>query len=500
MSLARKSLADYVELTCQFRLEPWQRQICERLERLKDERGQKLLIHAPPQYGKSIIVSQRFPSWLIGADPTHRVRLACYNVSHAIRFSKVNLAIMRMPEYRAVFSGPEAQVPSICPAEEWSVPAREALHDGQASFLAMGLGSGFTGQGSDTLIIDDPYKNRDEAYSETIRENIWQWWAMTAKPRTVGANIVVMFHRWHLDDLAGRLMQEGDWELMTFPAIADDGSLLTPRVTREWLEEYRAKDATAFQALYQGKPVPDGGALVKAHWWRYWYPAGMPEPEPIRAVLADGTVHTCIQAPLPERFDEIAQSWDLGFVGSDTADFAAGGIAGRLGANVFIVDERHQRCDLPEAEDLVKGMSEQYPGGYTKLIEYKALGPRVIARLQGQIPGFLPIHPDGDKKARLQAVLPRIRSGNVYLPHPALYPWVSEYRGELETFPVGANDDRVDWTSQLLSYFEAQDWSSIVNPPKTPEQVAQEAAKMDEAEFEAAFMRVWGDEKGKRRR
>jgi hypothetical protein len=60
--------------------------LCRRLQELATTTGRRLLICAPPQFGKSVIVSQRFPAWLLGEKPTHRVKVACYNVTHATKF------------------------------------------------------------------------------------------------------------------------------------------------------------------------------------------------------------------------------------------------------------------------------------------------------------------------------------------------------------------------------------------------------------------------------
>ena len=93
----RDNLAAFVNYTNAFEMEDWQVMICERLQRLRHETGQRIAIHAPPQLGKSLIVSQRFPSWMLGASPTHRIRLTCYNERHAQRFSLVNQQIDEIP-------------------------------------------------------------------------------------------------------------------------------------------------------------------------------------------------------------------------------------------------------------------------------------------------------------------------------------------------------------------------------------------------------------------
>ena len=95
----------------------------------------------------SIIVSQRFPAYVLGVDPLHRIRLACYNVSKAIDFTKVNLEIMRQPEYIRLFPDPRARVPNVCAADDWSTLARAKEMDAQPSLKALGVASGYIGLG-----------------------------------------------------------------------------------------------------------------------------------------------------------------------------------------------------------------------------------------------------------------------------------------------------------------------------------------------------------------
>jgi hypothetical protein len=43
--------------------------------------------------------------------------------------------------------------------------------------------------------------------------------------------------------------------------------------------------------------------------------------------------------------------------------------------------------------------------------------------------------PEGGKGARLQAASPQVESCNVYLPHPAIAPWVEGFIDECSSFP-----------------------------------------------------------------
>jgi predicted phage terminase large subunit-like protein len=191
------TLTEFVEATFAHPLFAWQHLLCERLQRLAYEQGQRILIHAPPQTGKSLVVSQRLPAYLIGCNPATRVKLACYNVTHATRFSKINLQLMQERVYQEMFPDPGCRLGAVT-QEEWTTVGRARVRDAQPSFMALGLRTGMVGQGCDTLIMDDPYSSPAEAFSEVINNGVWDFWTSAAKVRlSEEANVVVMFHRYH---------------------------------------------------------------------------------------------------------------------------------------------------------------------------------------------------------------------------------------------------------------------------------------------------------------
>lgn len=105
----------------------------------------------------------------------------------------------------------------------------------------------------------------------------------------------------------------------------------------------------------------------------------------------------------------------------------------------------------------VRKVSSLWPGCSAKLIEDKANGSAVIAMLQYEIPGILPINPEGGKVARAAAVSPLIEAGNIYLPHPQWQPWVQDFLDECASFPNGAHDDQVDAMTQMLLRWHTQE-------------------------------------------
>ncbi len=270
-SIAKDSLAEFVEMTSGFELHPWQRLLCERLERLSREKGQRLLISAPPQVGKSQIVSKRFPAWLVWRNKTIRIILAAYNKTH----SGGLIDAAKAAAMHEIVGGDVVWVRSNDDDGTFSAE-RMALNDAQPSLIGVGLDSGFTGKNADLLLIDDPYPNAEDARSEAHNRKVRSFWEETAEPRLMAnpdSNVVVMFHRYHENDIAGYLMSKGYWEVITFPAIADGdpndptgrefGEVLSPFHSKEWLLRKQAEDPKTFAGQFQGKPLADGERLFE---------------------------------------------------------------------------------------------------------------------------------------------------------------------------------------------------------------------------------------------
>ena len=292
-------------------------------------------------------------------------------------------------------------------------------------------------------IIDDPFKDRASADSPTIRQNIWDWYTSTLYTRLApGGGIIVIQTRWHMDDLAGRLLEaartgEGDqWRVVNFPAIAEQdethrkaGEALHPaRYPLEQLHAIRAAIGSRdWEALYQQHPTPDGGGIFKAEWLRFWLPKD-----------------------LPQNFERMLISWDMTFKDGDDSDFVVGQVWGKAGANFYLLDQVRGRMGFTATLAAFQALARKWPQAQRKLVEDKANGPAVIDCLRNTVPGIIPVEPDGSKVARAHAVTTYFEAGNVYIPHPSVCGWVPEYVAELTQFPAAAHDDQVDATTQAL--------------------------------------------------
>ena len=132
---------------------------------------------------------------------------------------------------------------------------------------------------------------------------------------------------------------------------------------------------------------------------------------------------------------------------------------GTGGFGFLLLDQVRARMDCPATVRAVRELSAKWPGCVAKLIEDKANGSAVIQMLMNQIPGIIPVNPSGGKIARASAISPLIEAGNIYLPHPQMYPWVNDVIEECAAFPNGAHDDQVDAMTQVLLRWH-------MNPPQ----------------------------------
>lgn len=298
-----------------------------------------------------------------------------------------------------------------------------------------GVGGPITGRGADLVIIDDPHKNWAEAMSPQIREMIIDWFKATLYTRLEpNASIILIQTRWHEHDLSGYLLDdhEDDWELLRFPALAEkddilgraEGEALCPeRYSKKELEKIkRVVGSHVFAGLYQQRPAPLGGNILKKDWFRYW-------------------------ETLPAQFDEMIQSWDLAFKGTGTS-YVVGQVWGRKGANYYLVDQIRDKMEFVEQLRQIQVLTKRWPGAVTKVIEDAADAQAVRSTLTNTVPGIVLQHVRGSKEARLAAVAGVFESGNVYLPAKA--EWLDDFIFESTNFPGTANDDQVDAMSLAL--------------------------------------------------
>lgn len=288
--------------------------------------------------------------------------------------------------------------------------------------------------------------------------------------------------RWHEDDLAGWLLgrEDGDrWRVINIPAQADHdpnkgetdplgrepGEYMQsarinertgkPRSAREW-EQIRVQAGSRdWQALYQGRPSPPEGGLLKRDWWRYF--------DAPQWVERDNGVCWAIG------FDELLISWDMAFKNLNSSDYVCGQVWGRRGVQAYLLDQVHGRMSFVDTCLAVRTLAARWPQAAAKLIEDKANGTAVLNALRLVVGGMIGVEPDGSKESRAAAVSPFVEARNVWLPAPEIAPWIGDFVEECASFPNAAHDDRVDAMTQALNRL-------LLNPLLLDDQIYEDAA------------------------
>lgn len=416
----------------------------------------------PPRNSKSETVSRLFTAYWLYLYPHQWVALASYGAELAEGMSR---------EARDRFQDAGGKVR----ADSRSVKRWQTTSNG--GMFAVGVRGSATGRGYSVGVIDDVHKDRQEALSSTVREAIKAWYrSVWVTRQTPTAAQVIVMTRWHEDDLTGWLLAEEEnrqyperWTVLSMPAIAEEerpsfpstcevipdwrqpGEALWPEhFSTEWLAAKREEVGSyEWASLYQQRPAPLEGGIIKRHWWRYWQPVGANFP-PVAIRLADGGFVEIPAVEIPVTFDEMLQSWDLSFKDASTSDYCAGQVWGRVGSRKFLLDYDQRRVDVTATVSQILSWGEKWPDATAKLIEDKANGPAVIQMLRGKTSGVIAVNPEGNKLSRVYAVQPEIEAGDVYLPHPRLYSWVDGFVSNCAAFPNAAHDDDVDAMSQAL--------------------------------------------------
>lgn len=251
-------------------------------------RSKRLIVQMPPRHGKSELASKYFPAWYVGMFPTRNVMMASATDELAMEFSSVARDVLA--EHGHLF-GISLRT-DIGSGRRWKTTAGGGMR-------AAGIGGDLMGRGADLLIIDDYFKNIEEALSETTRTKTYQWYLSTSLTRCApdGAQVIIAT-RWHADDLIGRVLKTAEetgehWRILSFPAIGDDGAALWPE---QWpIEKLKARrhSYTAsgypwmWEALYQQQPPETIDAEWPSEYFQGIYADEMPSNRLITVVALD---------------------------------------------------------------------------------------------------------------------------------------------------------------------------------------------------------------------
>lgn len=242
------------------------------------------MVFMPPQHGKSEMTTRRLPAFLVGRNPDLKIAICSYSATIASNFNRDIQRIIDDKPYYDVF--PETSLnenSAINPSKNTFLRNSEVFEIiGRRGFVkTVGVGGSLTGTPVDIGIIDDPFKDREEAMSVRIRDKVYSWYTDVFKTRLHNdSQQLLVMTRWDADDLAGRILQiENDWEVVTYQAIKERETIGDPRDIGQplWPERHSLDRILAiketspftFSSLYQQEPKPSAEALVFPEWSEY---------------------------------------------------------------------------------------------------------------------------------------------------------------------------------------------------------------------------------------
>ena len=432
------SLIDFSIITNRKYKPNWHHEIIsEKLEAIERGELKRLMIFMPPRSGKSQLATINFPAWYLGRNPDKEIITVSYSGDLAIDFGSKTRDLISNEIYQMIFE--------VSLKEDEKSKGKWMTKQG-GSYISAGVGGAITGRGADCLILDDPIKNKEEAESEVYRNKIYDFFTSTAYTRLnpQGA-IIIILTRWHLDDLAGRLLTQnkGEWEIIEFPAIATEDEEYRKKGEPLWPSRYSLEDLNNIKkaiggydwaCLYQQKPVLTENQEFRPHWIKYRTLTEIKQFETKNYLTIDTAISQRASADytgICRNFIDKENNWNLK--------------TGRY------------KIDPKGLIELLFSLHEQdkYEKiGIEKTIYLTAIKPFLMDEMRRRNI-FLPIveleHKEIAKEIRIRGLIPRYESGSVY----HIKDECVELEEEMFTFPRGMNDDVLDATAYQLQIAKA---------------------------------------------
>lgn len=440
------SFAEYcVLIDPKYQLEWFHAEIARKLEqgykRMKRGENVRLMIFMPPRNGKSDTSTQKFPSWVLGKDPELPIMVSSYSDDLATDFGMLTRGIMQSEAYGAMF---DTKLRADAKAKgKW-------ITDKGGSYTAVGVGGALTGRGFKIGIIDDPFKNREEADSAVVRESRHKWYKSTFYTRAEGNSMIVfILTRWHEDDLAGRVLKDAaeakangdeydDWEIIQFKAIATEDDEHRKEGEALWPAKFPLKQLQTiksaigsyeFSALYQQTPIDEENRKFKQDWFR---------PRSYETVRSLQTYN--VMTIDPRGKDSIKQGTDF------------------IGITVNFIDPDGNWNLMSERQKLsATGLIDLIFTNWTRYRLHKigiednqfTQGLMVSIRQEMKLRGVYPTielmkHGGTQKELRIETLVPRYENGGIFhLTQDGINQCI-DLEEELKLFPKAANDDASD--------------------------------------------------------
>jgi hypothetical protein len=280
--LAKRNFIDFIRYTKPDYEFNWHHEyLCEKLMAFATGKIRKLMVFMPPQHGKSELTTRRLPAFMMGRNPDRKMAVCSYSATIASNFNRDIRRINDDKPYYDIF--PETSLnenSAVNPSKNTFLRNSEVFEIvGKKGFVkTVGVGGSLTGTPVDIGIIDDPFKDHEEAMSSRIREKVYSWYTDVFATRLHNdSQQLLVMTRWDEEDLAGRILKtDNDWEMVVFQGIKERDMPGDPRQKGEalWpakhsldrLQKIKGENQVTFNSLYQQEPKAPKELLVFPEW------------------------------------------------------------------------------------------------------------------------------------------------------------------------------------------------------------------------------------------
>ncbi len=392
---------------------------------------------APPQHGKSSLISRCLPPYLIARlGPVLgqcRIALSSYALSRAKANARDVKGIMQDPIYREVF--PAASLLNFKGGQNTA-----DYFDHPFGFVkAQGAGGSLTGFSIDIAVNDDLTKDAQEALSTTVQDGLEDWYDSVLSTRLQERSGQVNIGTpWSAHDIMARIhgKHEGKpaYRRLQFVALnlpdqvgynpdQPEGPLVPALHSEGKLREIMASLSEVWwAAMFQQAPLAALGAIFSPNHVRYYR-----------------------RQDVPQQFVQVVMSVDATFKDQKGSDFVFAGVWGKdAQERVWLLDFRREKLSFTRTAEAIVGLKQAFPRVTKIYIEDAANGPALIDMLSKHVVGIVGVPPLGSKEARAHAVSWVWQNNCVMLPHPDDNPLIKPVVAEITAFPDVRNDDAVD--------------------------------------------------------
>ena len=424
-----------------------------------------LAISVPYRHGKSDLVSRYGPPHFLGRFPQCEVISTAYSTELTNKFSRDARNILKLDSFAELY-------PDVKPSKEAFNVKEWWLDNGVGRTLWTGISGGMTGNGAHLGIVDDPFKGREEAESERIREKRWEAFTNDFFTRLAPVHVVLLVATsWHPQDFFGKIKKEmadnpnfPPFEFVTFPARSElytgEGEysgryLFEERYSPEWYEkQYNMLGSYAAAALLDCAPQDRIGSTLKVEEGVNWH-------------YVDEK---------PPGFGRIGRAWDLASSEKQTKKDDPDWTVGVKGAvktkvvqakndagltvplktvDVYIEDIVRVRAEAPQRNQLIVRTANNDGRSVPVFVEAFAAYKDAYTTLANVLDGVAIVRKSqlpGDKvtKAANTIEVP-LEYGRVYINSKIDRETLQSFLDTLKSFPNGAHDDDVDAVAVLIA-------------------------------------------------